>query len=220
MTSGIISVRDIKISPEALKLNRRYSMKHCSISGCERNYGYMGYCATHAYRVKMYGDPLKLKEPHIAHGFSKEPLYKTWTRMKSRILNENGPRYHDYGGRGLTLHAPWADDYRVFREYVLENLGEKPHPRHTIDRIDNDKGYEPGNIRWATNRLQIFNRRDPKNTTGYPGVKTDGNGFDANIQYKGKTIFIGYFRTAKEAGEAYQQKKAELKNLMEVSDEV
>lgn len=120
----------------------------------------------------------------------------------------------DYGGRGIRMYKEWFDGYQAFRAYVKSNIGDRPKPEYTLDRIDNDRGYVPGNIRWASKMLQVYNRRSHNNATGYPGVKKDGLGFDANIRYRGENIFIGYFKTPEAAGAAYQSKKRELMDGM------
>ena len=80
-------------------------------------------------------------------------LYKLWAGIKGRCLNPKHNHYHRYGGRGVTMHQEWADSFEVFRAAV----GEAP-TNMTLDRIDNDKGYEPGNVRWDKRKEQVNNR--------------------------------------------------------------
>jgi hypothetical protein len=78
--------------------------------------------------------------------------------MKSRCLNSNVPAYDNYGGRGITVCDRWRDSFENF----YEDMGDPPSPKHSIDRIDNDGNYEPGNCRWATMSEQNSNRRPYK----------------------------------------------------------
>lgn len=80
--------------------------------------------------------------------------YRTWGGMVQRCTNPNNSRYSSYGGRGITV----CDRWRTFENF-LEDMGRRPSPDHSIDRIDNDGSYEPGNVRWATKSQQQINRR-------------------------------------------------------------
>jgi hypothetical protein len=77
--------------------------------------------------------------------------------MMHRCYNSNNKMYCHYGGRGIVVCEEWHD-VREFIQYCEEVLGPLP-PKYSIDRIDNDGDYEPGNIRWATASEQIRNRR-------------------------------------------------------------
>lgn len=92
----------------------------------------------------------------IRHGASKHPHYKRWAGIMQRCYNPNHPRFARYGGRGITMHEPWHDP-AAFCDYLDAELGPCP-PGHTLDRINNARGYEPGNLRWATHSEQNRNR--------------------------------------------------------------
>lgn len=90
------------------------------------------------------------------HGVSHCPTYVSWSMMKQRCYNPNEVEYASYGGRGITVCDRWLDSFESF----LEDMGERPSLRHSIDRYpDNSGNYEPGNCRWATQRQQNRNRR-------------------------------------------------------------
>lgn len=78
--------------------------------------------------------------------------HRVWRLLKDRCLNENHPRFKDYGGRGITVCSRWLSF-----ENFLEDMGECPEGM-TLDRENNDEGYEPGNCRWATTKVQGRNK--------------------------------------------------------------
>lgn len=77
--------------------------------------------------------------------------------MKQRCSNPNHNRFEHYGGRGIRVCDRWLNSYENF----LADMGRKPSPAHSIDRIDNDGNYEPGNCRWATVEEQAANKQAP-----------------------------------------------------------
>jgi hypothetical protein len=98
-------------------------------------------------------------EAVITHGMSRTPLHNVWITMNQRCTNPNHPHFKDYGGRGIKVCEEWCQSFLVYFNYVMENLGDRPSKKHSIDRIDNDGNYEPGNLRWATQTQQIHNQR-------------------------------------------------------------
>jgi hypothetical protein len=125
------------------------------------------------------------------HGHKKEigasKLYRTHHNIIQRCTRKSCPAYPDYGGRGINIHEPWLD-FATFAKEV-------PHPPsnlHTIERIDNSKGYIPGNIRWADRAEQANNKRNNR-----------------MITYNGKTQSLAMW--CKELGLTYMTIKTRLR---------
>jgi len=102
---------------------------------------------------KKHGDRMKHSEYYYLH--------RTFNDIKQRCYNQNAQNYKYYGGRGINMYEFWLDDYELFKDWILKNIGNRPEG-YSIDRIDFNGNYEPGNLRWADKKLQAINRRSTK----------------------------------------------------------
>lgn len=91
------------------------------------------------------------------HGSSNTGTYKSWQAMKSRCLNPKADQWENYGGRGVQICPQWIATFETF----MVDMGERP-PGKTLDRIDTNGNYEPGNCRWSSAQAQAQNRRPRK----------------------------------------------------------
>lgn len=108
------------------------------------------------------------KKGNPTHGQSRTAIYRIWKKMRRRCGNPKDSGFRYYGARGITVCKRW----QVFENF-LADMGERPSPRHSIDRINNNLGYKPSNCRWATVNEQRRNTR-----------------ITIRIKYKGKTLAI------------------------------
>lgn len=128
----------------------------CTVSGCDHTFYAKGLCNMHylrAWKGKEIGTAENQHKPHF-DGLSGHSLYVTWENMIQRCTNPTNNNYPNYGGRGIKVCRRW----RRFKNF-LADVGEKPLPELTLDRINNDGNYEPSNIRWATRKEQQLNRK-------------------------------------------------------------
>lgn len=82
-------------------------------------------------------------------------LYLRWNQMRQRCENPKQKDYENYGGRGISVCERWRNSFADF----VEDVGMPPAKEYQLDRIDNDRNYEPGNVRWATRSQQNRNKR-------------------------------------------------------------
>lgn len=97
------------------------------------------------------------------HGLSRTAEHKCWQGIISRCCVPTDPHYENYGARGIRMCERWRQSFETF----MEDMGPRPSPAHSIDRIDNDGHYEPGNCRWATMAEQSLNKRNTRYVTAF-----------------------------------------------------
>lgn len=105
--------------------------------------------------------PVSASQNFKTHGKSRTAEYNIWCSMKGRCYNPRVDRYSAYGGRGIRVCDRWRDSFENF----LADIGPRPTPKHSIDRIDVDGNYEPENCRWVTYDVQVVNTRRNRHIT-------------------------------------------------------
>lgn len=148
----------------------------------------------------------KTSEYNTTHGMCGSSTYNSYKNMKARCYSVKNTRYDRYGGRGITVCDRWLESFENF--YV--DMGDKPSPKHSIERINNDANYCPENCKWATQREQVSNTSS--NNNGLPiGVRrTPNKKYSARVTKNRKTDHLGTFDTALEAATAYDDKCEEV----------
>lgn len=140
----------------------------------------------------------------IPGGNERHPLYTRWLSMNQRCNNPTSDNYKNYGARGITI-APEFKSFPNYVQYVesLPNCPKEYTKDIQLDRIDNNKGYIKGNLRWTNQTTQILNQRKRNSAihSKYIGVTYSNihKKWVASIKHKGKTIFSRTFLTEKDA---------------------
>ena len=147
---------------------------------------------------KALDTPCRCHSPRYQDG-KRTPTYITWLSMKERCSSPFHKNFNHYGGRGITVCPEWINS---FRQFVLD-MGERPEGT-TIDRIDNNEGYNLDNCRWATPKEQRENQRLGSQVLKAKGYHQTSKGkFVAAICINSKSIYLGTFDNEKDARQAY-----------------
>lgn len=170
---------------KARGLTRYFSAKPCKKGHvCERQTSNGNCVACNLEKVKDYraANPEKARESdrrrrasnlekerdrdrrHYAVKRETHPEYVSWCSMKQRCTNPNHKFYENYGGRGIRVSDRWryGENGQSGFECFIADMGRRPTPQHSIDRIDVNGIYEPGNVRWSTAKEQAANHRKPR----------------------------------------------------------
>lgn len=148
----------------SLDLPKRTYELECKVDDCARSaFGRNGYCNPHGHRFRRYGDPLF--DPRPDYQGVDMSLYNVWNSMRQRCTNPNVQCYPHYGGRGIRVCNGWRSSYKNF----MTDMGSRPSPGLSLDRMDNDGHYSCGhcsdckrnrfarNVKWSTRREQSHN---------------------------------------------------------------
>ncbi len=131
---------------EDLGMNNKAKRKRVARFRCECGESFV--CIVNAVKT---GSKLSCgcayKKANTTHGLSEHKLYRKWSGMITRVTDENGDRWHRYGGRGITICDEWRNDFLAFYTWAINN-GYKEGL--TLDRRENDGNYEPSNCQWIT----------------------------------------------------------------------
>lgn len=131
----------------------------------------------------------RVKAAVLTHGYAGTRLYGIYCNVIERCYNKNNGRYKDYGGRGIKMSKSWRHGkggkpgFSIF----LSDMGEPPSDKHTLDRIDNSKGYNKYNCRWVTYTEQANNKRNNRYFT-FRGETLTASGWSRKVNLPSQAI--------------------------------
>jgi hypothetical protein len=130
------------------------------------------------------------------HGRSGTTEYNIWAGMIDRCTRPAHKDFHRYGGRGITICDRWRNSFEAF----FSDMGCRPSQKHSIDRMDNDGNYEPGNCQWTTQTMQVRNSRRARPLTL--------NGRTQSIREWSVELDIGYWTIVNRLARGYSHEEA------------
>jgi hypothetical protein len=155
---SLTAVRGVEAEPH-LKTRRARWECRCDCGNVVRAF------ANNLLRGKHQGCGLhkggNIAKTKTRHGKTGTQVYRAWRNMLNRCYNLRVKSYADYGAKGVTVCQAWRDSFDAF----YRDMGEPPTSRHTIERLENARGYEPGNCAWATRKQQNRNQTKTRHVT-------------------------------------------------------
>jgi hypothetical protein len=180
----------------------KYGMFRCDC-GVEKEIRHWGVTSGQTKSCGCY-----YKNKIVKHNSCGTRLYSIHSAMLSRCNNKNNIAFASYGGRGITVSNEWLD-FRNFKSWAMKNGYCETLE---IDRIDNDGDYKASNCRWIEQfeNCEAGRRRPLKNTNGFTGVTLHQGSYQCRIMYRRNAIFIGNYKSLRDAVNARIEKEIEL----------
>lgn len=179
------------------------SRKRCKIELCNGIVHAKGLCNKHYQLLRRNGIPQRIRNRN--GGVAKHPNYRSFVAMKRRCYELRNNRFSKYGGRGIKVCDRWLE-VDGFWNFV-EDMGIKPSPKHSLDRINNNGDYSKENCRWATPHQQSANRRKNNKVVGVKWHKK-AKKWMATLCVNNNHLYLGIYSDFNEAVKARKEAEA------------